>query len=39
MNVTVFVVRLWLRAIYRGSDAECYCVCCEALSESNIERI
>ena len=38
MNVTVFVVRFWLRGILRGTDTECYCVYCEGLGEGNIER-
>ena len=38
LNVTVFVVRVWGRAIQRGTDIECYCVCCEGLGEGNIER-
>ena len=27
----MFVVRVWWRAIQRGTDIECYCVCCEVL--------
>ena len=38
LNVTVFVVRVWQRAIERGTDSECYCVSCEGLAEGNIER-
>ena len=38
LNVTVFVVRLWVRAIERGTDTECYCVCCDVLAGGNIER-
>jgi len=38
LNVTVFVGRVWWRGIWRGTDTECYCVCCEALAEGNIER-
>jgi hypothetical protein len=26
LNVTVFVVRVWRWAIWRGTDTECYCV-------------
>jgi hypothetical protein len=29
----VFVVSVWWRAIQRGTDTECYCVCCECLVE------
>jgi len=39
LNVTVFVVRIWGKAIQRGTDIECYCVFCEGLVEGNIERI
>ena len=28
LNVPVFVVRVW-GGQYRGTDIECYCVCCE----------
>ena len=38
LNVTVFVVRVWWRGIYRENDTECYCDCCEVLVEGNIER-
>ena len=38
LNVTVLVVRVWQRVIYRGTDTECYCVYCEGLAEGNIER-
>ena len=38
LNITVFVVSVCWRAIYRGTDTECYCVCCECVLESNIER-
>jgi hypothetical protein len=31
VNVTVFDVRVWWREIQRGTDTECYCVCCEGL--------
>ena len=34
LNVTVFVVRVWLRAIEIGTDTECYFVCCECLVRS-----
>jgi hypothetical protein len=29
-NITVFVVRVW-GGQHRGTDTECYCVCCEVL--------
>ena len=29
LNVTVIVVRCKGSAIWRGSDTECYCDCCE----------
>jgi len=38
LNVTVFGVRVWRWGIERGTDPECYCVCCEGLGEGNIER-
>jgi hypothetical protein len=38
LNVTVFVVRVWRRAILRGTDTEYYFVFCEGLAEGNIER-
>jgi len=38
LNITVFVVRVWWKAIQRGTDTECYCVCCEFLVEGNTER-
>ena len=38
MNVTGFVVRVWGKEIYRGTDSECYCVCCEGLAVGYIER-
>ena len=28
LNVIVFVVRVWGGGIERGTDTECYCVCC-----------
>ena len=31
MSVTVFVIRVWWRAVERGTDTECYCVYCEGL--------
>ena len=31
LNFTVVVVSVWGRAIKRGTDTECYCVCCEGL--------
>jgi hypothetical protein len=31
LNVTVLIVRVWRRAIWTGTDTECYCVCCEGL--------
>ena len=37
-NVSVFVVIVWWRAIKRGTDTECYCVCCESLGEGIIDR-
>jgi hypothetical protein len=30
----VFVVRVWRRAIERGTDTEYYCVCCEGLGSA-----
>ena len=38
LNVIVFVVRVWERAIERGTDSECYCDCCEGLGEGKRER-
>jgi hypothetical protein len=38
LNVTVIVVRFWGRDIERGTDTECYCVCCEVLGEGHKER-
>ena len=38
LNVTVIVVRVWERGIERGTDTECYCVCCEGLGVGNRER-
>jgi len=38
LNVTVIVVGDWRKAIERGTDTECYCVCCEGLAEGNRER-
>jgi len=38
MNVTSFVVNVWQAAIWRGTDNECYFVCCERLAGGNIER-
>ena len=38
LNDTVFVVRFWCRAIKRGTDTECHCVCFEGLVEGNKER-
>jgi hypothetical protein len=26
-----------VEGLYRGTDIECFCVCCEGLGESNIE--
>ena len=37
LNVTVLFVRVWRREIQRGTDTECYCVCCEGLGRA-IER-
>ena len=34
LNVTVFFVRFCRRSIKRGTDTECYCVCCERLAET-----
>jgi hypothetical protein len=34
LNVTLFVVRVWRKAIKRGTDTECYCVCCEGLGRA-----
>ena len=36
LSVTVIFVSVWWRAIYGGTDIECYCVCCEGLVEGNI---
>jgi hypothetical protein len=36
LNVTVFVVRGRGNAIERGTDSECYCICCEGQGECNI---
>jgi hypothetical protein len=33
LNVNVFVVSVWRRAIWRGNDTECYCVCRKGLVE------
>ena len=30
LNVTVLVVRVW-GGQWRGTDTECYCVCCEVV--------
>ena len=35
LNFTVFFVMVWVRAIYSGTDIECYYVCCEGLAEGN----
>jgi hypothetical protein len=32
-------LRVWARAIERGTDSECYWVCCEGLAEDNIEEL
>ena len=37
MNVNLVVVMFWLRAMYTGTDAECYSVCCEFLVVGNID--
>jgi hypothetical protein len=37
VNISVIVVRVWRRIIWRGTDIECYCVCCESLGRA-IER-
>jgi len=34
MNITEFVLSVWRRAIERGTDTECYCVCCEGLGRA-----
>ena len=34
LNDIVFFVRFWVSAIYRGTDTECYCVCCESLGSA-----
>jgi len=39
LNVTVFVVCVWWKAIQRGTGTECYCVCCECLAEGNMETL
>ena len=33
VNLIVFVVRVW-GGQYRGTDSECYCVCCEGLGRA-----
>ena len=38
LNITVFFVMVWGSAIYRRTDTECYCVCCEGLVEGNMAR-
>ena len=38
LNITVFFVMVQESAIYRGTDTECYCVCCDCLGKGNIER-
>ena len=38
LNVAVLVIKVWRRAIERGTDTECSCACCEGLAESNKER-
>jgi hypothetical protein len=37
-NDTVFDVRVWERAMYLGTDSECYCDCRESLTDCNKER-
>jgi hypothetical protein len=33
LNITVFVLRVWRRALQVGTDTGYYCVCCEDLAE------
>jgi hypothetical protein len=37
LNVTVFVVRFYRRALEIGTDRDCYCVCWVGAAESIIE--
>jgi hypothetical protein len=38
LNVTVFVVCIWWRVIWRRTGTECHCALCEGLVEGNTER-
>ena len=33
-NVNMYILRVWRKAIWRGTDTECYCICCEGLGRA-----
>jgi hypothetical protein len=36
LNINVFLVSVWGMAIFKGTDTECYFVCCEGLGSGKM---